>query len=248
MALGAERKRIVWMVLQEVIVLRALGFAIGLAVPKKPRAFRSDGASDSPVDRSTTARSLSLGCRTAISAARSGSDFRCGLGRPGEGHGIQQVLSVPRSPWRRGDIERMIGAIRREPGSHNRIHRALFVPTPSKLRQRLSSKPNALGFGERQSGAPTDPTASCGTDHRDSGGGWARSSLRPARRLNCSPAKAFLAVSYINSGPPVSVPTHHLSNQPGRARFCPPGSAMSIKDPRSLASASPDIRAKSALT
>jgi hypothetical protein len=51
------------------------------------RAFRIDGTSDSGVDRSTTARSLSLGCRTAISAERSRSDLRCGLRRPGEGHG-----------------------------------------------------------------------------------------------------------------------------------------------------------------
>src|SRR5208283_1561408 len=95
----------------------------------------------------------------------------------------------------------------RVPGSHDRLQRALFVPTPSKLRQLLSSKPNALGFGERQSGAPTDPTAKCGTDHRDSGGGWAPSSLRPARRLNRSPAKAFLAVTYIPTAAPLS-PSH----------------------------------------
>ena len=50
----------------------------------------------------------------------------------------------------------------RVPGSYDRIQRALFVATPSKLRQRLSSKPNAFGIGERQPGAPTDPTARCG--------------------------------------------------------------------------------------
>ena len=44
-----------------------------------------------------------------------------------------------------------------------------------------------------------------------------------------------------------SVPPH-LSSPHGRVRFCRPGSAISIEGPRSLASASADIRAKSALT
>ena len=94
---------------------------------------------------------------------------------------------------------------------------------PRQQRSSFSVCPatRARGFGERQSEAPTDPTARCGTD-RDSRGGWAPSSLRPARRLNCSPTIAFLAIAYINSGPSVFVPPPYLSSQPIRARFCRP--------------------------
>jgi hypothetical protein len=134
-----------------------------------------------------------------------GSGFRT---LRGEGHGhpasaFGPAVTLAACLCRTGDRYHST----RLPGSHDRIQRALFVPTPSELRQLLSSKPNALGFGERQSGAPTDPTASCGTDHRDSGSGWAPSSLRPARRLNCSPTKAFLAAVCLRPTAPSLQPT-----------------------------------------
>ena len=79
------------------------------------------------VNRSTTARSLSLGCRTAISAERSRSDLRCGLVDQVKAMGIQQVLSAPRSPWQRAYIERVIGSIRRECLDHRIVFNSASV-------------------------------------------------------------------------------------------------------------------------
>ena len=99
--------------------------------------------------------------------------------------GIKQVLSAPRSPWQRAYVERVIGTIRRECLDHMIVfnERSLYRHLRN-LRGLLSSEPNALGIGEGQPGAPTDPAAGVWTDHRDSGGGWAPSPLRAARRLS----------------------------------------------------------------
>ena len=107
--------------------------------------------------------------------------------------GIKQVLSAPRSPWQRAlcrTADRHHSP--RVPGPHDRIQRALFIPTPQKLRGILPSQPHPFGAGEGQPGAPTDPAARRWTDHRHSGGWWAASSVRAARCLNRPPAIRIL--------------------------------------------------------
>ena len=79
------------------------------------------------------------------------------------------------------------------PGSHDRIQRTLLVPTPSKFHQLLSSKSDAFGIREGQSGAPPDPTASVRANHRNSGDRRVASSLRAARRLNSPPTLNLLS-------------------------------------------------------
>ena len=129
-----------------------------------------------------------LGHRSALSVTRSGSDLRQGLRRLGEGNGNQ--TSAFRTPVALAACVRGTGDRHhspRVPGSHDRIRRTLLVPTPSKLHQLLSSKSDAFGIREGQPGAPADPAASVGTDHRNSGYGRVASSLRAARRLNSPP-------------------------------------------------------------
>ena len=55
-----------------------------------------------------------MGYRTALSAARPGSDLGHDFVEQVKAMGIQLVLSAPRSPWQRAYIERLIGTIRRE--------------------------------------------------------------------------------------------------------------------------------------
>jgi transposase InsO family protein len=70
--------------------------------------------------------------------------------------GIKQVLSAPRSPWQRAYVEPVIGTIRRDCLDHIIVfNRALFIPTPQKLRGLLPSQPHAFGPGEGLSEAPT---------------------------------------------------------------------------------------------
>jgi len=89
--------------------------------------------------------------------------------------GIKQVLSVPRSPWQRAYIERVIGTIRRECLDHMIVfnERCLYRHLQSFITyyDLLSSESHAFGIGERQPGVPTDPTSHLGADHRDPGSG-----------------------------------------------------------------------------
>jgi transposase InsO family protein len=144
--------------------------------------------------------------------------------------GIQQVLSAPRSPGQRAYVERVIGTMRREClGSHDGFRRGQLVSTSSKLHQLLSPEPDAFGIGEGQPGAPAGPTARRWTDHRDSGGGWAPSSLRAARRLNAI-LTSYQQPSLLRQAP--------VSNPAWPLTVGPSGSAISSEDHRSLGSAS----------
>jgi hypothetical protein len=83
-----------------------------------------------------------------------------------------------------------------------------------KLRQLLSPEPDAFGIGEGQPGAPAGPTARRWTDHRDSGGRWAPSSLRAARRLNAILSSYQQRPSLLRQAP--------VSNPAWPRTVCPP--------------------------
>jgi hypothetical protein len=112
--------------------------------------------------------------------------------------GIKQVLSAPQSPWQRAYVERVIGTIRREcldqmmvfgEGSLYR-HLQNFINYSHRSRTHLA-------LAKDSPEPPAGPTARRWTDHRDSGGGWAPSSLRAARRL--TPASFLRRVRHVCS-------------------------------------------------
>jgi hypothetical protein len=107
------------------------------------------------------------------------------------------------------------------PGSHNRFRRGQLVSTSSKLHQLLSPEPDPFGIGERQPGAPAGPTARRWTDHRDSGGGWAPSSLRAARRLNGILSSYQQRPSLLRQAP--------VSNPAWPRTVCPPVRLSAVK-------------------
>src|SRR5687767_3583773 len=124
-----------------------------------------------------------MGYGAAISAARSRSDLRQRLRRPGKGKGYQTRLSAPRSPWQRAYVERVIGTIRRECLDHMIVfnehclyrHLQKFINYYHRSRTHLVL--------ERDSPEPPDPTASVRADHRNSAYGRVASSLPTPRRL-----------------------------------------------------------------
>jgi transposase InsO family protein len=136
--------------------------------------------------------------------------------------GIKQVLSAPRSPWQRAYVERVVGTIRQEcldpmiAFGEGSLYRHL-----QKLHQLLSPEPDALGIGEGQPGAPAGPTARRWTDHRDSGGGWAPSSLRAARRLNGKLSSYQQRPSSLRQAP--------VSNPAWPRTVCPPVRLSAVK-------------------
>jgi Integrase core domain len=178
---------------------------------------------------------LQLCCMSFLTKRGPRSDLREGFRPLGEGHGHPTSLPAPRSPWQRAYVERVIGTIRREcPNSHDRFRRGQLVSTSSKLHQLLSPEPDALGIGEGQPGAPAGPTARPWTDHRDSGGGWAPSSLRAARRLNGILSPYQQRPSLLRQTlSPTRMATYRV----------PSGSAISREDHHSLGSASARIGA-----
>ena len=69
--------------------------------------------------------------------------------------GIEEVLTVPRSPWQSPYVERIIGSIRRECLDHV----IFFNETHLRLFSLLSQEENASVVEQRLSGPPSHPTA-----------------------------------------------------------------------------------------
>jgi Integrase core domain len=155
--------------------------------------------------------------------------------------GIKRVLSAPRSPWQRAYVERVIGTIRRECLDHMIVfgEGSLYRHLQNFINHYHRSRTH-FGIGEGKPGAPAGPTARRWTDHRDSGGGWAPSSLRAARRLNGILSSYQQRPSLLRQAPCL---------QPRMTTYrVPSGSPISGEDHRNLGSASARIGAKSAVS
>src|SRR5262249_824903 len=81
--------------------------------PRAPprRARRGDGASDGGVDGTTTPRSVPVERSPALSDSRSGHRVPR-VDDDGRGVGVEEILTVPPSPWQNAYAERLIGSIR----------------------------------------------------------------------------------------------------------------------------------------
>jgi hypothetical protein len=176
-----------------------------------------------------------VGYCDALSATGLRSDLREGFRRPGEGHGHQTSAFCAAVAWQRAYVERVIGTLRRECLDPMIVFGGQLVSTSSKLHQLLSPEPDAFGIGEGQPGAPdraypsaiscycasAGPTARRWTDHRDSGGGWAPSSLRAARRLNGILSSYRQRPSLLRQAP--------VSNPAWPRTVCPPVRLSAVK-------------------
>src|SRR5215831_12399686 len=148
-------------------------------------ALGSHRTSHGGMDRAADARSLSVGHRAALPAARSRSDLWPGVREAGEGDGHQTgavgaafpVATRLRRAGHRHHPPRV-------PGSLDGVQRAKSAPAPPGMRGILPSEPRSLGLGERYSGAPTDPAARVWPDRIDTGAGRAASPIRAARRVD----------------------------------------------------------------